>query len=77
MTEGITSSQSAGTPRSDAVLRAQVADDLPFFMRAWWLRDRICCQELVFGEQSSSTRPLWSAHSDPLCDTSNMDIYLL
>jgi hypothetical protein len=63
--------------RSDAVERAKVAHTLPFILRAWWLRDRIGFEDLNFGEPVDATLPLWSLHSDPICDAANMDVYRL
>ncbi len=64
-------------PRSDSLRRAAVADQLPFFLRAWWLRDRMQNANVVFGEHNNATVPLWSLHSDPVCDSSNIDNFLM
>ena len=66
----------AYSPRCDAVKRAEVADQLPFFLRAWWLRDRIETEGLGFGEGGAATTPLWLLHSDPICDAANIDCFV-
>jgi len=63
--------------RSDSKIREDVADLVPFFLRAWWLRDRVENEDVNFGEYSNSTLPLFALHSDPMCDASNIDNYLL
>lgn len=60
-------------PRSSAKVRKEIAQTLPFFLRAWWLRDRVRKNEPMFGEGSSYTFPGWSMHSDPICDAANTD----
>jgi hypothetical protein len=64
-------------PRSSVRIRATVAGALPFFLRAWWLRDRLENASLVFGDDDGLTLPLWSLHSDPICDAANSDVYEL
>jgi hypothetical protein len=59
--------------RADCVYRREIAGSLPFFMRAWWLRDRVENEDIVFGDGDGETMPLWSSHSDPMCDASNVD----
>lgn len=61
--------------RSDCVRRAELADLVPFFLRAWWLRDRAGFENLEFGLAGESTHPLWSLHSDPICDAANVDTF--
>lgn len=60
-------------PRSDALHRAEVAHLVPFFLRSWWLRDRVENKQVNFGLGSNATLPLWSLHADPLCDGVNLD----
>jgi len=66
---------SASPPLSSVRTRAQTASLVPFFLRAWWLRDRLSSSDLVFGDYSIATLPLFSMHSDPVCDVANMDVY--
>ncbi len=61
------------TTRSSAKRRVEIADDVPFFLRAWWLRDRVENSLISFGAFPSTTLPLWSLHSDPMCDAANLD----
>jgi hypothetical protein len=63
--------------RADLKIRNEVADLLPFFLRAWWLRDRVENQDINFGEHSNATLPLFALYSDPMCDASNIDNYML
>jgi hypothetical protein len=63
--------------RADSVRRAEVANTVPFILRAWWLRDRAFTHNLNFGGGvGAKTLPMWSSHSDPLCDAANVDINL-
>ena len=64
-------------PRSCVQSRAVLAGQVPFFLRVWLLRDRVENEHLVFGEHSLATLPLFSMHSDPLCDSANMDVSVL
>jgi hypothetical protein len=61
--------------RSDCVRRAEVAHTVPFFLRAWWLRDRVGFEDIEFGLNGEATHPLWSLHSDPICDAANIDTF--
>jgi hypothetical protein len=63
--------------RSDLKIRAEIADLLPFFLRAWWLRDRIENEDINFGQQSTSSLPLFALYSDPMCDAANVDNFML
>jgi len=62
-----------GTTRSSVTRRSEIADFVPFFLRAWWLRDRVENSLISFGAFPSATLPLWSLHSDPVCDAANLD----
>lgn len=62
-----------GPARASAERRAELAGDVPFFLRAWWLRDRVEMDSINFGAFPTTTLPLWSLHSDPLCDAANLD----
>lgn len=59
--------------RSDALQRRETANFVPFFLRSWWLRDRVENKQVNFGLGSNATLPLWSLHADPLCDGVNLD----
>jgi hypothetical protein len=61
--------------RRDAVLRGELGHTVPFFLRSWWLRDRLEYSDLEFGDGSAATHPLWSLHSDPICDAANIDTF--
>ncbi len=63
--------------RSDSVRRAEYGRSVPFFLRSWWLRDRMGFEEIEFGEGSTATHPLWSLYSDPICDAANIDTFSL
>jgi hypothetical protein len=53
--------------------REMVAKQLPFGLRAWWLRDFEETSDLSFGTMNSLSVPIYCLHSDPLCDVGNMD----
>ncbi len=53
--------------------RLELADSVPFFLRAWWLRDYQENSDIVFGAFPTGTVPLWCLHSDPQCDAANID----
>ena len=55
------------------VSRLLSAELVPFFLRAWWLRDYQESGDIVFGAFPSGTVPLWCLHSDPQCDAANID----
>ncbi|MBS1955865.1 MAG: hypothetical protein JST89_16900 [Cyanobacteria bacterium SZAS-4] len=61
--------------RSDSVRRAEYGGTVPFFLRSWWLRDRVGFEDIEFGIGSTATHPLWSLHSDPICDAANIDTF--
>lgn len=54
---------------------ASVADRLPFFLRAWWLREDAGSG---FASMPSGlyTMPVGSPYSDPLCDVACADVRL-
>lgn len=60
----------------DFDFRLRVADQIPFFMRIWWLRDFDDNHEIA-GDGDAKTLPLSCLHSDPLCDVSNIDNFSL
>lgn len=53
--------------------RLKSADRVPFLLRAWWLRDHREYQDVNWPAETGITSPLWSLHSDPLCDMGNLD----
>jgi hypothetical protein len=53
--------------------RRETASEVPFFLRAWWLRNYAENSDIVFGSFPSGTVPLWCLHSDPQCDAANID----
>lgn len=53
--------------------REQAADRVPFFLRAWWLREFKQETNWKVSTHKFITGPLWSSHSDPLCDQGNLD----
>jgi hypothetical protein len=46
---------------------------VPFVLRAWWLKDNKEYAELNFGEEDGLKGDLWSRHSDPICDLSDIE----
>jgi hypothetical protein len=76
VTERKSDSLDVSSPRADCVCRAAVANTVPFFLRAWWLRDREQNAQLNFGQGTGFTLPLWSLHSDPTCDAANVDAHI-
>lgn len=48
--------------------KSQTAHLVPFFLRAWWLRNTSEYADLSFGEPDNISAPLWSKYSDPICD---------
>lgn len=56
-----------------SVSRHEQADQLPFFLRAWWMRNFLESEGLVWPKESGVTSPLWSLHSDPMCDIGTVD----
>lgn len=61
----------------DSSLREKDADELPFLLRAWWLRNYLEYDGLVWSSDLGVTSPLWSLYSDPMCDISSVDQSLL
>ncbi len=55
------------------VSRRDRADELPFIVRSSWLRDYVESEGLVWAADLGITSPLWSLHSDPLCDIGSTD----
>jgi hypothetical protein len=53
--------------------RELIAKQLPFGLRAWWLRDFEETSDLSFEALNSLSVPIYCLHSDPLCDVGNMD----
>ncbi|MBS1955901.1 MAG: hypothetical protein JST89_17080 [Cyanobacteria bacterium SZAS-4] len=53
--------------------RQERADQLPFFLRAWWMRDFLESEGLLWTADAGVTSPLWSLYSDPLCDVGSVD----
>lgn len=53
--------------------RQSCADRLPFFLRAWWLREFEESCDLTWPEPGQVTGAVWSRHSDPLCDAAGVD----
>jgi len=56
--------------------REQQADEMPFILRAWWLRNFLECEGLVWAKDLGVTSPLWSLYSDPMCDVGSVDQHL-
>ncbi len=63
--------------RSDSLRRAEFGRSVPFFLRNWWLRDRVGNEDIQFGAGGNATQPLFSLHSDPICDAANIDTFFL
>lgn len=67
-------SENSRTPEEDKVVhRRATAAAVPFLLRAWWLRDFEESSDIDWHESGYVTGPIWSLHSDPLCDASAID----
>jgi hypothetical protein len=66
-----------GKARFSAKDRELMARKLPFILRTWWLRDHSENSDYEYGEISGATSLLRSVHSDPICDSANMDFPIL
>jgi len=53
--------------------RKRIAQQLPFIVRAWWLRDYPEFRDIPWRKEPYITGPLWSAYSDPGCDMAGLD----
>ena len=53
--------------------REQTAELVPFFIRAWWLRDFEDSADIVWPSTAYVTGAIWSLHSDPLVDAAGLD----
>jgi hypothetical protein len=61
--------------KASALGRYEMAQALPFMLRAWWLRDMEEYADVTLdGEVPLTLTPLWSLHSDPICDAGNLDL---
>ncbi len=69
----MSSSSSDDDQIGELITREERADQLPFFLRAWWMRDYLESDGLQWTADSGVTSPLWSLHSDPLCDVGSVD----
>ncbi len=67
---------SAGQKGDEAALREKQADEMPFILRAWWLRNFLETENLVWAPDLGVTSPLWSLYSDPMCDVGSVDQHL-
>jgi hypothetical protein len=59
-----------------SALRENQANEMPFILRAWWLRNFLEAEGLVWAPDLGVTSPLWSLYSDPMCDVGSLDQYL-
>lgn len=55
-------------------LRQRQADQIPFFLRTWWLKEFNSTADVTFAEGAAHTGGIWSMYSDPLCDVGNWDL---
>ena len=62
------------TSKSLGVARKQIAGQLPFFLRLWWLRDCVGSERFPSFANEMITCPLGSQYSDPLCDAGSADM---
>lgn len=53
--------------------RHRRASQLPFIVRAWFLRNHEESKDIPWRDEPYTTGPLWSLHSDPLCDLAGLD----
>jgi hypothetical protein len=54
-------------------VRSLTADQVPFFLKAWWLKDQKSQADLVWPDQNWLTLPLFSLQTDPGCDAGGID----
>ena len=57
----------------DLAERELEANELPFFLRAWWMKDYAESADLQFQQDQTVTFPLGALHSDPFCDAGCID----
>ncbi len=53
--------------------RFETADQVPFFLRTWWLKDYIRADDVVWQNSNWLTLPLYSLQTDPYCDAGSID----
>lgn len=54
--------------------RLDNAHEVPFFLRAWWVKDYERPEEIRWQAPDWLTLPLFSLQSDPFCDAGNLDL---
>jgi hypothetical protein len=54
--------------------RRHLAQNAPFFLRAWLMTYHEDTSELFGQIPGAFTFPVWSSHTDPMCDAGNSDI---
>lgn len=64
---------STNQPVETAGSRQEIARQLPFLLRAWWLRESKEFQNSAWQEDPYITGPVWSSYSDPMCDMAGLD----
>ena len=74
MNSGNSSSTTHATPREKPT-RLSAGDRVPFLLRAWWLRDFKEYEDIEWYGDPSTTGPLWTPYTDPLCDTGGLDYF--
>jgi hypothetical protein len=53
--------------------RKSSAQQLPFLLRAWWLREFQESKDFAWRQEPYITGPVWSTYADPLCQMSGLD----
>ncbi len=66
------SSKTAKVISSAQSAHQRLGNQVPFFLRAWWLRHFNDFDE-VEDYDPSITGPVWNSFADPLCDMGNLD----
>jgi len=53
--------------------RKKTATQVPFFLRAWWLKDYELDSDISWHSPNWLTLPVFSLQSDPICDAGSVD----
>jgi hypothetical protein len=59
-------------PQNAGDRRMKAAQEVPFVIRAWWLREFIGEQPMSWRDDLIATS-IWSNYSDPICDTGGVE----
>ncbi len=64
--------QAVALPLEQLKLKYNTVSQVPFFLRAWWLREYKVSDDSPT-DPAWVTLPLWSSHTDPICDAVCLD----